>query len=114
MPQPSPARRRAWLRRRAGAGRASTPRLDRDPRQGCARLRHVDLVALRDMLPFAKLVGIELLEASAEVVRGRLEWSPGLCTAGGLMHGGALMSLAHTCGALCAFLALPQGAPRTP
>jgi 1,4-dihydroxy-2-naphthoyl-CoA hydrolase len=68
---------------------------------------------LRDAMPFAVLVGIELLEARPELVRGRLEWIPERCTAGGLMHGGALMALADTCGGVCAFLNLPHGAYST-
>ena len=50
-----------------------------------------DLTALRDLLPFAALIGVELLQADAELVRARMQWSPERCTAGGLMHGGALM-----------------------
>jgi 1,4-dihydroxy-2-naphthoyl-CoA hydrolase len=68
---------------------------------------------IRDMMPFAALVGVELLEAHPELVRGRLEWTPERCTAGGLMHGGALMALADSCGAICAFLNLPEGAAGT-
>jgi 1,4-dihydroxy-2-naphthoyl-CoA hydrolase len=65
---------------------------------------------IRDLIPFAALVGLELLEASPQLVRGRLQWSPERCTTGGIMHGGALMALADTCGAACAFLNLPEGA----
>jgi 1,4-dihydroxy-2-naphthoyl-CoA hydrolase len=68
---------------------------------------------IRDMVPFAVVLGMELLEATPEQVRGRLEWSPERCTTGGLMHGGALMALADTCGAVCAFLNLPEGANGT-
>ena len=68
---------------------------------------------LRDAMPFAALVGIDLLEASTELVRGRLAWAPERCTAGGLLHGGALMALADTCGGVCAFLNLPEGAQGT-
>jgi uncharacterized protein (TIGR00369 family) len=68
---------------------------------------------IREMMPFAALIGIELLEARPELVRGRLEWSPERCTAGGLMHGGALMALADSCGATCAFMNLPDGAAGT-
>jgi 1,4-dihydroxy-2-naphthoyl-CoA hydrolase len=64
-------------------------------------------------MPFAALLGIELLEARPEVVRGSLRWSPERCTAGGLLHGGALMALADTCGGACAFLNLPDGAAGT-
>ena len=72
-----------------------------------------DLAALRDLLPFAALIGIELLQADAELVRARMQWAPERCTAGGVMHGGALMALADTCGGVCAFLNLPDGAQGT-
>ncbi len=62
------------------------------------------------MMPFAELLGIELEQANAESVTGRLRWREVLCTAGGVMHGGALMALADTIGAVCAFLNLPPGA----
>jgi 1,4-dihydroxy-2-naphthoyl-CoA hydrolase len=68
---------------------------------------------IRDVMPFAVLIGIELVEAGPGLVRGRLEWSAERCTAGGLMHGGALMALADTCGGVCAFLNLPDGAVGT-
>lgn len=63
--------------------------------------------------PFARALGIELLEASSDLVRARLECRPELCTAGGIMHGGALMTLADNCGGLCAMLNLPEGAQST-
>ena len=71
------------------------------------------LTGLRDTMPFAAAIGIELLEAHPDVVRGRLEWAPERCTAGGVLHGGALIALADTCGAVCAFLNLPPGAQGT-
>src|SRR5262245_48597976 len=66
--------------------------------------------ALLDLMPFAGTLGIELLEAMPEAVTGRLTWAEGLCTAGGILHGGALMTLGDTLGAVCAFLHLPPGA----
>jgi 1,4-dihydroxy-2-naphthoyl-CoA hydrolase len=68
---------------------------------------------IRDTMPFARLIGVELLEADKDLVRGRLQWTPELCTAGGLVHGGALMALADSCGGVCAFLNLPDGAIAT-
>jgi 1,4-dihydroxy-2-naphthoyl-CoA hydrolase len=68
---------------------------------------------IRDVMPFAVLLGIDLLEARPDLVRGRLDWTPERCTTGGLMHGGVLMSLADTCGGVCAFLNLPDGAQGT-
>lgn len=64
-------------------------------------------------MPFAAVTGIEILEAAPDQVRGRVEWAPERCTAGGIMHGGAIMTLADTCGAVCAFLNLPDGASGT-
>jgi len=68
---------------------------------------------VRDTMPFAALTGVELLETSAELVRGRMGYAPERCTAGGLLHGGALMVLADSCGGVCAFFNLPEGAVGT-
>lgn len=65
---------------------------------------------MRDSMPFFALLGVELLQATPELVVGRLGHAPERCTAGGLLHGGALMALADGCGAVCAFLNLPEGA----
>lgn len=65
---------------------------------------------LLDGMPFAARCGIELIAATPESVTGRLAWREDLCTTGGLMHGGAMLTLADTIGALCAFLNLPPGA----
>ena len=68
---------------------------------------------LLDLMPFAAGLGIELDEASPDEVRGRLAWAPERCTAGGVMHGGALMAFADSLGGICAFLNLPEGAQTT-
>jgi uncharacterized protein (TIGR00369 family) len=68
---------------------------------------------LNAVMPFGALLGVELDSASAEEVRGGLEWAPERCTAGGIMHGGALMSLADSLGGLCAYLNLPAGGTTT-
>ncbi len=69
-----------------------------------------ELEPLVALMPFAAELGIVLEEASAERVVARLDWAPRLCTAGGILHGGVLMSLADSAGALVAFLGLPEGA----
>ena len=69
-----------------------------------------DLNALADAMPFAALLGIEVDAAGPDEVRGRLSWAPERCTSGGVLHGGALMSLADSVGGICAFLNLPEGA----
>jgi uncharacterized protein (TIGR00369 family) len=65
---------------------------------------------IRDTMPFAALIGAELTEVSPELVRSRMEWAPERCTAGGLLHGGALMALADGNGGVLAFFNLPEGA----
>jgi 1,4-dihydroxy-2-naphthoyl-CoA hydrolase len=65
---------------------------------------------LVNLVPFAGVVGIQLVSATPEQVKGRLEWSQERCTAGGVLHGGTLMTMSDTLGALCAFLNLPPGA----
>ena len=66
--------------------------------------------ALLGSMPFAVATGVLLDSASKAEVRGRLPWAEDRCTAGGLLHGGALMTLADSVGAVCAFLNLPPGA----
>jgi 1,4-dihydroxy-2-naphthoyl-CoA hydrolase len=68
-----------------------------------------DLDALIALMPFAGHLGLILDEADASRVVIRLDWAPHLCTSGGVMHGGVLMSLADTAGALVTFLGLPEG-----
>ena len=65
------------------------------------------------MAPFGGLLGIEWLEAGPDEVTARLAWDEGRCTAGGVLHGGALMGLADSAGGLLAFLNLPDGAAGT-
>jgi 1,4-dihydroxy-2-naphthoyl-CoA hydrolase len=72
-----------------------------------------ELAAVWSTMPFAQMLGSELLDAGPPQVRARLAWAPSLCTAGGVLHGGALMSLADSAAAVCAFLNLPEGAGGT-
>jgi 1,4-dihydroxy-2-naphthoyl-CoA hydrolase len=65
------------------------------------------------MMPFAQSLGVELLRANAQEVVGRLLWHERLGTAGGALHGGALMALADSTGGLCAYLNLPDGSSGT-
>lgn len=68
---------------------------------------------LRAFMPFAATLGIVVLRYDPEEVRLRLAWAPELCTAGGAMHGGAIMALADSAGGACAYLNLPPGAAGT-
>jgi 1,4-dihydroxy-2-naphthoyl-CoA hydrolase len=67
----------------------------------------------RASMPLAETLGLEMVAASPEEVHARLPWQERLCTAGGILHGGALMSLADAAGAYCAFLNLPEGSTGT-
>ena len=60
-------------------------------------------------MPFAERLGLRIESATKDQVRGELDWAAELCTAGGVLHGGALMAAADSIGALCAFLNLPDG-----
>ncbi|HYF26843.1 MAG TPA: PaaI family thioesterase [Baekduia sp.] len=64
--------------------------------------------ALWASMPFIELLGAELVAAGPQEVRGRVAWDPARCTDGGVLHGGLLMALADSTGALCAFLNLPD------
>ena len=72
--------------------------------------RAPDLEALLAAMPFSAASGVELTSANAQEVIGRVAWTPERCTTGGIVHGGVLMTLADSVGALCAFLNLPAGA----
>ena len=69
-----------------------------------------DTDQLHALVPYAGTLGIRVAGAAPESVRLELDWRAELCTAAGVMHGGVLMSLADTAGAVCAFLNLPEGA----
>ncbi|HEX4747363.1 MAG TPA: PaaI family thioesterase [Gaiellaceae bacterium] len=60
-------------------------------------------------MPLGTTLGIRTF-GSADEVDATLAWAPELCTADGVLHGGVLMTLADTAGAVCAFLNLPPGA----
>jgi uncharacterized protein (TIGR00369 family) len=63
--------------------------------------------------PFPRLMGAELVEATAKRVRARLFVRTDLCRSGHVMHGGALMAFADLVGSIGAFLNLPEGAATT-
>jgi 1,4-dihydroxy-2-naphthoyl-CoA hydrolase len=65
---------------------------------------------IREAMPLASLLGFEGIEGGKETVVVRGAWAPEHCTAGGVLHGGYLMTLADAAAATLAFLNLPQGA----
>jgi 1,4-dihydroxy-2-naphthoyl-CoA hydrolase len=70
---------------------------------------HADLTAVvNDQMPLGATLGFRT-SGGPDEVEARLAWAPGLCTAGGVLHGGVLMALADSAGGVCAFLNLPPG-----
>ncbi|MFO6447500.1 PaaI family thioesterase [Erythrobacter sp. NE805] len=66
-----------------------------------------------DAMPFSKLMGVTVTAASAQGVEGEITVREDLCTAGGIMHGGAIMAFADALGAVGAVASLPEGAKGT-
>ena len=64
-------------------------------------------------LPFANLLGIELVEASPDRVVAKLEVRKELCTVPDILHGGAIMGLADNAGGTATILNLPSGKSTT-
>lgn len=68
---------------------------------------------MRQAVPFAAALGVEVIAGEPGEVRARVAWSPERCTTAGILHGGVIMSLADTTGATCAFQNLPDDAAGT-
>jgi uncharacterized protein (TIGR00369 family) len=64
-------------------------------------------------MPLAGTLGVTIDEASKDRVTGKLPVRPEICTAGNIVHGGAIMAFADCLGAVGAFLTLPDGASGT-
>ena len=64
-------------------------------------------------LPFSDLMGIKVVEADSDHVTAEMLVREDLCTAGNVIHGGAVMALADTLGALATVINLPDGAKGT-
>jgi len=64
-------------------------------------------------MPFSDLMGVEIVERTKERVRGRLTVREDLCTAGGILHGGAYMAFADALGAIGGVMNLAEGARTT-
>ena len=62
---------------------------------------------------FPQLLGIRLLEVTPERVRATMEVREDLCTVPGVLHGGAIISLADTLGAVGTVVNLRNGAQTT-
>lgn len=73
-----------------------------------------DLTELAHLsMPFAAAIGLRDMFGDASEVRAVADWAADRCTIGGVLHGGYLMALADSVGAMCAALNLPEGAAGT-
>jgi 1,4-dihydroxy-2-naphthoyl-CoA hydrolase len=66
-----------------------------------------------NIMPFAKLMGVTIIEARAESVIAELFVREDLCTTNSILHGGAVMAFADSVGAVATLLNLPPGANTT-
>ncbi len=70
-----------------------------------------DLTALaHGSMPFTVGLGLTIRSGGPDGVVGTASWAEDRCTVGGALHGGYLMALADSVGALCAASNLPPGA----
>lgn len=74
----------------------------------CRRMTLDQLQSLLQPL-FPGLMGVQITEAGPERVVATMRVRPELCTAGGILHGGAHMAFADTLGAVGTVLNLPKG-----
>jgi uncharacterized protein (TIGR00369 family) len=65
------------------------------------------------MMPLAKTLGVTIDEGTKNRVAGKLPVRADICTAGHIVHGGAIMAFADCLGAVGAYLTLPEGASGT-
>ena len=63
--------------------------------------------------PFAQVLGVKFLSATAECVTAEMTVREELCTRPAVLHGGAIMAFADTLGACGTVLNLPQGSGTT-
>ena len=62
---------------------------------------------------FPGLMGVRLVTATPELIVGELEVRADLCTAGGILHGGAYMAFADALGAMGGVMNLAEGTRTT-
>ena len=68
---------------------------------------------IRTSMPLCDTLDMRAVAAAPDAVVVEIDHAPGLCTTGGVLHGGVVMALADSAGATCAYLNLPEGAVGT-
>jgi 1,4-dihydroxy-2-naphthoyl-CoA hydrolase len=74
---------------------------------------HAPTALIHDAMPFCATLGVRADRYTPDEVALLLDWAPGLCTTGGILHGGVIMALADSAGGACALLNLPKDAAST-
>jgi 1,4-dihydroxy-2-naphthoyl-CoA hydrolase len=75
----------------------------------------LDVATLQKLLDplLPGLLGVKLVSVSEDRVVAEMKVRSDLCTAGGILHGGAYMAFADTLGAVGTVMSLPKGARTT-
>jgi 1,4-dihydroxy-2-naphthoyl-CoA hydrolase len=68
---------------------------------------------IHQSMPLCATLGVRAMRNEPNVVELEMDWAPERCTSAGLLHGGAVMALADSAGAACAFANLPEGSTGT-
>ncbi|HXM72879.1 MAG TPA: PaaI family thioesterase [Candidatus Dormibacteraeota bacterium] len=68
---------------------------------------------MHEAMPLCATLGARVVTYTPAEVAFSLDWAPGLCTIGGILHGGVIMALADSAGGACALLNLPKEASGT-
>jgi 1,4-dihydroxy-2-naphthoyl-CoA hydrolase len=71
------------------------------------------MIMISEPLPFAKLVGLQVMSTSPDSVVAELKVREELCTRPAVLHGGAIMAFADTLGAIGTVMNLPPGTTTT-
>jgi uncharacterized protein (TIGR00369 family) len=74
------------------------------------RMNTIETIEARLAGLFSSLIGLKLTEAQPDRVVAQMLVRPDLCTAGGILHGGAIMAFADTLGAVGTVLNMPADA----
>ena len=74
---------------------------------------HEATALLHAAMPLCATLGMRGERSDPDHVEISLDWDESLTTTGGTLHGGALMAMADSAGAVVAFLNLPDGAVGT-
>ena len=73
----------------------------------------LDVIRARLAPLFPGLMGVRLVSLAPDRVVAEMDVRPDLCTAGGILHGGAYMAFADTLGAVGTLVNLPAGKATT-